>query len=289
VKGSSFSIACALSAAALLLPACGKDKPAPAAPSTPAPTPVPTPTPTPTPTPGSSLACGASVVSGATDSCPRSGATYDKEVEAAIDRLISEKPQIFDFGNQRGGPFVKSPGQYVVGLLKNLQDQGLCADWDGEELQVKKTNDFNDQFDVMLATGHVRRGDSAYRATCTPASFPTPAPPLAPVPGCALAPSREKACGEDDSAYQGDVLAAIDQLRAENPDVFSGNNVRDERAYYDGVINILKAKGFCAIYDGEEVAVKKVNDFSEQYDILLSSGRVRDVGSYQVSCYPAAF
>ena len=43
---------------------------------------------------------------------------------------------------------------------------GLCAAFDGEELQVKNSNDFNDQYDIELSTQHIRRGPSAYASTC---------------------------------------------------------------------------------------------------------------------------
>ena len=36
--------------------------------------------------------------------------------------------------------------------------QGICSYYDGEELAVKNTNDFNEQYDILLASGHMRRG-----------------------------------------------------------------------------------------------------------------------------------
>lgn len=284
------SIAPLLACAALFVACGGNGKGTPSTPSTPVPTPTPapTPTPTPTPTPGAGFACGATTVTSGDVPCRSSGATFDREVQSSLDQLQAEHPEYFDFGDQRGGPRVKSQGRYIVGMLQNLQGRGLCAGWDGEELQVKKDNTFNDQFDILLASGHVRQGATSYRTTCEPAAFPTPAPPLAPVPGCSLPPSREVACGDEDSVYGGEVESAIGQLQVERPDVFSGENVRDERAYYDGLLSILKSRGYCALYDGEEIAVKKENGFSEQHDVLLASGRIRHQG-YTVTCVPAAF
>ena len=40
------------------------------------------------------------------------------------------------------------------------------------ELQVKNSNDFNDQYDIMISQGYVRRGAGSYRSTCSPAAFP---------------------------------------------------------------------------------------------------------------------
>jgi len=41
----------------------------------------------------------------------------------------------------------------------------------GGEIAVKKTNEFNDQYHIMISDGHIRRGDASYRATCYPAWF----------------------------------------------------------------------------------------------------------------------
>jgi hypothetical protein len=43
--------------------------------------------------------------------------------------------------------------------------------WDGEELAVKKTNDFSDQYDILTFENFIRRDHGSYRATCTPAWF----------------------------------------------------------------------------------------------------------------------
>ena len=36
----------------------------------------------------------------------------------------------------------------------------------------RATNDFSEDYDMLLSSGHMRRGDGAYRQTCTPATFP---------------------------------------------------------------------------------------------------------------------
>ena len=38
-----------------------------------------------------------------------------------------------------------------------LRSKGFCADYDLVELRVKNTNDFNDQYDIMISQGYVRR------------------------------------------------------------------------------------------------------------------------------------
>ena len=34
-------------------------------------------------------------------------------------------------------------------MLKEVRSEGACATWDGEELAIKRTNDFNDQYDIL--------------------------------------------------------------------------------------------------------------------------------------------
>jgi hypothetical protein len=52
-----------------------------------------------------------------------------------------------------------------------LEERGLCSAWDGEELAVKNTNDWNDQYDILTAELFLRRQEGAYRSTCYPAWF----------------------------------------------------------------------------------------------------------------------
>jgi hypothetical protein len=64
----------------------------------------------------------------------------------------------------------------------------------------------------------------------------------------------------------------------------------DVQAYHQSVVTYLTAQGYCAKDDGDEIALKNSNDFSEQYQIDLSSHQIRNnEGAYRASCYPAAF
>jgi len=94
-------------------------------------------------------------------------------VDAAIDTLAARQPGLFNFNDTRGsgGWLVLNPGAYHQGVVAILNESGLCAIFDGEEIAVKSTNAFSDQYDIHLSTGHVRRGPNSYRATCTPAWF----------------------------------------------------------------------------------------------------------------------
>jgi len=66
---------------------------------------------------------------------------------------------------------VKDVTAYANGVIANLAAMGYCAKYDGEELGVKNTNSFNDQYDIHLSSGHIRRGAGSYRSTCWPAWF----------------------------------------------------------------------------------------------------------------------
>jgi hypothetical protein len=66
--------------------------------------------------------------------------------------------------------------------------------------------------------------------------------------------------------------------------------VKDVDRYVGLVLQELSAMGLCAHWDGEEVAVKKNNGYSEQYDIILSNNHMRrGPGSYRGVCSPSWF
>ena len=279
----------------------GKDKAAGPTgnPSTPPPT-VTTP-PAPVATPDTLFSCYLGDGS-ATSSCQRENPSFLSDVDTAINQLVQHQPSIFNLEDElgAGGYKVLSPGQYYVGVMRNLQAMGFCANFDGEEMQVKNTNDFSDQYHIMISSGYIRRGDSSYRATCYPAAFPVGGSGL---PGqradCALPPSREIACGREEPSFLGDVDRSIDELAQQRPDLFNfadnqaGTNwfkVVNVQGYLDGMIAQMKAKGYCAMWDGEELVAKKENKFTDHFDILTGDDHVRrGEGSYRTTCYPAAF
>jgi hypothetical protein len=283
-----------------LLPACGKSK-SPSATTSPTPVPTPVPTPTPIPTPNLPGMASCSKLPMGTETgvtCDRSGATFLEEVQTAIAELQRDQPAIFE--DAPGGTLIVSPGRFFVGVIDNLDKKGICAGFDTEELQVKTSNAFNDQFALRTSRGFLRTDPSIYRATCSPAAFPLPPPPFLANNGCRLAPSRELACSrEREYFFLGDVEASIDQVMKEHPEVFDFTThapglewpgVRDFEKYHEFVVQALIAKGYCAIFDSEEVQVKKESRFSEHYDIHLGDGYVRrGEGAYRSTCWPAAF
>ena len=112
---------------------------------------------------------------GTTDTtCYKASAAFSQQLDEAIDLLATQKPQIFDVNDLRGpgGYLVKDVNAYYDGVIANLQAAGMCAGFDFKYFNVKSTNDFSDQYDILLADNHVRRGSGSYLGSCYPANFP---------------------------------------------------------------------------------------------------------------------
>jgi hypothetical protein len=123
--------------------------------------------------------------------CSRRTEALLGDVEGAMELLIQQKPQIFDLNDEydvgtRAYKVVDKEA-YMNGLVANLRAAGLCSERDPDDaiqetIRVKDAPDFSEDYDVLLSTGHMRRGTGAYRQTCTPSSFPVErsedAPPI---------------------------------------------------------------------------------------------------------------
>ena len=94
-------------------------------------------------------------------------------VDKAITLLTQQQPSLFNFNNKLCETcyYVKDEWAYAAGVIRNLNAAGYCAKYDGEELGVKNSNSFNDQYDILISSGHIRRGEGSYRSTCNPAWF----------------------------------------------------------------------------------------------------------------------
>jgi hypothetical protein len=153
---------------------CGGGSPTPTTPPSPTPTVAPTTAPSvaPSASPGAS-SCRYGKGSLETY-CDRQVAAFAADVDAAITLLTQQRPEIFDLTQQagEGGFKVLMPDEYYAGVIRNLEAKDFCAGYDLVELQVKNSSSFSEQYDIMLSSGHIRRGAGAYRATCSPPSFP---------------------------------------------------------------------------------------------------------------------
>ncbi|HEY2945861.1 MAG TPA: hypothetical protein VGN09_25750 [Vicinamibacteria bacterium] len=153
--------------------------PVPAAPTpTPAATPTPNPAATPAPAPTQQPAarsCPLPAGNGPGTDCPYASPSFLREVEAALTAVVAENPQWFDLTNTRGGCencyFVRRADLYVTRVAELITRDGICGHYDGEELAVKNSNAFNDQYDIFTSDGYIRRQFGSYRSTCRPAWF----------------------------------------------------------------------------------------------------------------------
>jgi hypothetical protein len=218
--------------------------------------------------------------------------SYLADLDLAIDTLMREEPDIFD------GNSILSVGRYYQGLILNLNRQGLCAEYDGEELGIRGQGNFSDHFDVQTGRDEVRRGPATYMGSCTPASIPTRQDPPPTVGGCRLGGSRAIACGREPSSRFLDVMeATIGQLTQTRPDLVDANDgksgghkVKNVNGFLQAVVDSLNSQGYCGFWDGEEMGIKKTNDVSEHLDILTGDDYTRyGFGTYRGSCYPAYF
>lgn len=129
------------------------------------------------------------------------------------------------------------------------------------------------------------------------------APAPSPAPGAAASCRYGKGtvdtrCQRQAPRFVADVDAAIALLVQQEPQIFNlkdeagpgGYLVLDQEKYIEGIMRNLRAKDFCAGFDLKELQVKNGNEFSEQYDVLISDGHARrGDGSYRSTCNPASF
>jgi hypothetical protein len=169
-RAAAVSVAVVVMSAGLWIGTCGHGA-SPAAPPSPEPAPSPTADPH---GPAAGAGCGLPPGNGSGQDCPRQISSYLPEVERSLDRLVHRRPEIFDLNSTRGCGtcyLVHDTDAYVQEMLKEVQSEGACATWDGEELAIKRTNDFNDQYDILTFENFIRRDNGSYRATCYPAWF----------------------------------------------------------------------------------------------------------------------
>lgn len=138
----------------------------------PTPTPAPTPAPSPSPTPAQG-SCGLPASNPAHYFCGAETILYLDALDASITAVTQEHPELFDLqrANCEGCYYVKDGDRYHEEVGKQLGRRGFCTYFDGEEIGIKNTNSFNEQYDIHLSTGYIRRGRGTYMGTCRPAWF----------------------------------------------------------------------------------------------------------------------
>ena len=139
---------------------------------TPPPAVVPTATPVAVATPQAS-ACGLPSLPDLRTECPKLSGRLWEYVEEGIQRTIRQHPEYFDFNDDLGGGAfrVLDRDKYIKSVVANIQAQGVCSREEVEEIQVKNTNEWHEQYNIWVSSGHVRHGPRSYITTCFPAQF----------------------------------------------------------------------------------------------------------------------
>lgn len=151
-----------LALSSAVLAACGGGGASPVAP------PAPTPTaPPPTPPPTASFVCPLPPSSNLSPECPVLKPQLGSYVNTAIDTVFVKRPELFDFNDRLGGnPRVLDRDKYHAAVKLELERQGVCTLIEKEELAIKNTNAYNEQWNIWTSSGYVRR---RYVTTCSPA------------------------------------------------------------------------------------------------------------------------
>jgi hypothetical protein len=135
--------------------------------------PTPAPSAAPAVVPGGSCPIGDGV---ANPQCASTGGLLLPQVEAAIDQVITQRPDLFDMNRVApdGGYLVLNPDVFHTEMIARLQAMGLCSEYDivNAVLQVKKDDTGSESYFLVSDRGYLRRGEGAYVRSCTPAAFP---------------------------------------------------------------------------------------------------------------------
>ncbi len=146
---------------------------------TPVPTPVPTPTPAPTPPPKALSvipACALPASRPAGPDCQKPAARIGGAVDAAIDRALAVRPELFDFKDVNGGPRILDYNAYMTAVVAALGEAGFCGKVDAEgEIGVKTSNSFNEQWIIASRAGWNPPSGNwvirKYVGACAPSTF----------------------------------------------------------------------------------------------------------------------
>lgn len=144
-----------------LLSACGDGSGAsPVAPPTPTPPP-------PTPPPVATFVCPLPPSSNLSPTCPKLQPRLGGYVNIAVDAVLAKRPELFNFNDMLGGnPKVLDRQKYQQAVKSELENQGICTLIEKEELAIKNTNEYNEQWNIWTSGGYVMR---RYVTTCSPA------------------------------------------------------------------------------------------------------------------------
>ncbi len=149
--------------------------PSPSPSTTPSPSPSASPSPSPsaTPTPAPSASCSLGASNPSSPSCTDDPAQLWGTVDAALTAAVNSRPALFNLRDKKCDNCyrVVDVAGYIVEVQRQLTALGVCARYDGEEMAVKDSNGFSEQYDILTADNYMRRGAGNYRGVCRPAIF----------------------------------------------------------------------------------------------------------------------
>ncbi len=147
--------------------------PTPTPSPSPSPSPSPTPTPTPSPTPTPAASCALPPSNPSNPYCTDDAAELFTQVDTAITQTIQSHPEYFNLNDKVCDNCfrVVNVGGYIGEVLSRLAGMGLCAIGDAEEIGVKESNAYSEQYDILTSANYTRRGMGSYRGVCRPAIF----------------------------------------------------------------------------------------------------------------------
>ncbi len=173
VRSRRTAVLATLVAASLSCSGSSPSAPAPGpSPTAAAPSPLPSVAPSTAPSP---TAASCQYGKGTPDTfCAKRSPAHLSDVDGAINQLVQQHPEYFNVNDTNGpdGYKVLKPAEYEQGVIANLHSAAFCTELNGNVLSVRKGSDFSEDYDILLSTGHVRRGNGSYLGTCTPPSFP---------------------------------------------------------------------------------------------------------------------
>jgi len=149
-------------------------------------------------------------------------------------------------------------------------------------------------------------GGNSNPAAPPPSAAPTPAPTPTPVPlpfGISAVCNRiglgsaQSQCRTETPSFSTELEASIDEVVARHPEIFDLNDqkgaggfyVKSLGQFYVELQKTLESRNLCGVFDGEEMGIKNVQTFNDQYKVVLSDNHLRrGPSSYRSTCYPAA-
>lgn len=156
-------------ASAALAGSCGGSAETPVAPE-PTAAPAPVATAVPSNTPGCKLNLPKGTGPGV--DCPRTSPKLMAVVEGAVITIREQNPTAHPLETAGYRLTAEQLDEFFKKVIDHINAGGqACAYRDGLELAVKSSNAESEQYKFWVTSGHMRLGDNAYRATCTPAWF----------------------------------------------------------------------------------------------------------------------